>query len=77
MKPIPWSRENLQALNQKLQAKRTALGIRTDGSGPCSHPGCMHHVSHPCEGCGRQWGQGKSITSIPSTDKGKSCQPQN
>lgn len=20
---------------------------------PCSHPGCMSHVSHPCEGCGR------------------------
>lgn len=20
---------------------------------PCSHPGCAHHVSHPCEGCGR------------------------
>jgi len=20
---------------------------------PCSHPGCLHHVTHPCEGCGR------------------------
>lgn len=20
---------------------------------PCSHPGCLSHVSHPCEGCGR------------------------
>lgn len=20
---------------------------------PCTHPGCLHHVSHPCEGCGR------------------------
>ena len=20
---------------------------------PCGHPGCLHHVSHPCEGCGR------------------------
>lgn len=20
---------------------------------PCSHRGCLHHVSHPCEGCGR------------------------
>ena len=19
----------------------------------CSHPGCIAHVSHPCEGCGR------------------------
>ena len=23
---------------------------------PCKHPGCKSHVSHPCEGCGRQWG---------------------
>lgn len=21
--------------------------------GPCGHPGCLHHVTHPCEGCGR------------------------
>ena len=20
---------------------------------PCEHPGCMNHISHPCEGCGR------------------------
>lgn len=20
---------------------------------PCKHPGCLSHVSHPCEGCGR------------------------
>ena len=20
---------------------------------PCGHPGCLHHVTHPCEGCGR------------------------
>lgn len=19
----------------------------------CAHPGCLSHVSHPCEGCGR------------------------
>ena len=19
---------------------------------PCDHPGCMNHVTHPCEGCG-------------------------
>ena len=23
---------------------------------PCSHKGCYHHVSHPCEGCGRVQG---------------------
>ena len=20
---------------------------------PCSHPGCLSHISHPCEVCGR------------------------
>ena len=20
---------------------------------PCEHPGCLSHVTHPCEGCGR------------------------
>lgn len=20
---------------------------------PCFHPGCLSHISHPCEGCGR------------------------
>lgn len=23
---------------------------------PCGHPGCLSHVSHPCEGCGRVGG---------------------
>jgi hypothetical protein len=23
---------------------------------PCKHPGCQHHVTHPCEVCGRVWG---------------------
>jgi hypothetical protein len=24
---------------------------------PCDHPGCLSHVSHPCEGCGRIGGR--------------------
>ncbi len=23
---------------------------------PCGHPGCLSHISHPCEGCGRTGG---------------------
>ncbi|MCK9519296.1 MAG: phage Gp37/Gp68 family protein [Dehalococcoidia bacterium] len=23
---------------------------------PCKHRGCYHHISHPCEGCGRKQG---------------------
>ncbi len=29
--------------------------------GPCEHPGCLRHVSHPCEGCGRTGGRRKKI----------------
>jgi len=24
---------------------------------PCSHQGCLNHISHPCEGCGRIGGR--------------------
>jgi len=24
---------------------------------PCSHKGCLNHISHPCEGCGRIGGR--------------------
>lgn len=24
---------------------------------PCRHPGCPHHVTHPCDGCGRVGGR--------------------
>lgn len=24
---------------------------------PCSHRGCLNHISHPCEGCGRVAGR--------------------
>lgn len=28
---------------------------------PCNHVGCMNHVSHPCEGCGRKNAAGNVI----------------
>ena len=27
-----------------------------EGQG-CGHPGCLNHISHPCEGCGRVGGR--------------------
>lgn len=33
------------------------LGSRLRDGEPCSHPGCLSHVSHPCEGCGRVGGR--------------------
>ncbi len=32
--------------------------IKFENGQPCSHPGCLHHMKHPCEGCGRIAGQG-------------------
>jgi NTP pyrophosphatase (non-canonical NTP hydrolase) len=32
---------------------------------PCPHPGCLNHISHPCEGCGRIAGRSKIPTSHP------------
>ena len=30
-----------------------------DSQQPCPHPGCLHHVTHACEGCGRFNGLGQ------------------
>jgi hypothetical protein len=32
-----------------------SLAITLDIEKPCTHKGCKSHVTHPCEGCGRQW----------------------
>lgn len=29
------------------------MGKELKDGEPCGHPGCLHHVTHPCEGCGR------------------------
>lgn len=45
---------------------------------PCQHSGCLHHITHPCEGCGRILGAGsvvelleshRRITIVSSSDK--------
>lgn len=48
------------------------MKIKYDNGQPCSHKGCLSHISHPCEGCGRISGKGivyelemKEITIIP------------
>ena len=54
---------------EKIILKARSLGISTWGKGsaedyrplrdgePCSHPGCLKHLTHPCEGCGRVGGR--------------------
>lgn len=32
---------------------------------PCDHPGCLHHITHPCEGCGRIAGRPRLQPTIP------------
>ena len=48
----------------KLITEETAALLENqafrDGE-PCSHPGCLSHVSHPCEGCGRIGGRAKAV----------------
>lgn len=48
------------------------MKIKYDNGQPCKHKGCLSHVSHPCEGCGRISGNGivyelekKEISVIP------------
>lgn len=35
----------------------TMVVVYEDGQ-PCNHKGCLNHITHPCEGCGRIAGQG-------------------
>ncbi len=46
----------LSGLNGLLSRKQVSL----KPGEPCHHPGCLNHVSHPCEGCGRIAGQGEA-----------------
>ncbi|HSW50567.1 MAG TPA: hypothetical protein VLH09_10350 [Bryobacteraceae bacterium] len=39
---------------------------------PCSHRGCLSHVSHPCEGCGRVAGKGQDLDA-PPLDQNPAC----
>jgi len=36
-------------------------GTKLKDGEPCSHPGCLMHISHPCEVCGRIAGKSKLL----------------
>lgn len=40
----------------------TCVVLFEDGE-PCNHLGCLGHVTHPCEGCGRTGGRGVVMTT--------------
>lgn len=35
-----------------LAKEQERIANLRDGK-PCGHPGCLSHISHPCDGCGR------------------------
>lgn len=37
---------------KKLEEELKGWYSYADGE-PCQHRGCLNHVTHPCEGCGR------------------------
>ncbi|MHB8191799.1 MAG: DUF5131 family protein [Bellilinea sp.] len=49
------------------------LRLRRDN--PCGHPGCFHHVSHPCEGCGYQAGRLPIDWVIVGGESGANARP--
>ena len=51
-------REMNKSLKDHLRVSEYASKTLKDGE-PCRHVGCLSHVSHPCEGCGRIQGRSK------------------
>ena len=45
-----------EVLDAYAAALADALEHRLKDGEPCDHPGCLSHISHPCEGCGRVGG---------------------
>lgn len=56
------------------------MKIKYNSGEPCKHKGCLNHISHPCEGCGRIGGKGNvyfyddlseenNIYILPTQDK--------
>lgn len=48
--------ENTTEVSESAETAGSVL-IYSDGQ-PCNHQGCLHHLNHPCEGCGRIGGKG-------------------
>jgi len=47
-------------MDEEYRHPITGETVRKLKSGqPCEHKGCAHHVSHPCEVCGRTMMQGE------------------
>jgi len=51
--------DTMYELEQRLE---WIANLRPDE--PCDHRGCLHHVTHPCEGCGRIAGQYAKVAAM-------------
>lgn len=49
---------------ERLEAEQRRIANLKDGV-PCGHPGCLSHISHPCEGCGRVGGRRTNFCRSP------------
>lgn len=61
------ARERVSKLSQSEREELLRGAFETIRNAPsipdgvaCSHPGCLSHVSHPCDGCGRIGGRRKA-----------------
>ena len=55
--------ESIRGLGWVRPQDFTVNGKLKDGV-PCDHKGCLNHVTHPCEGCGRVGGRSKSNEQV-------------
>jgi hypothetical protein len=46
-----------EQLTLPLVSQTAAMVEGLEPGEPCGHPGCLSHVTHPCEGCGRIGGR--------------------
>jgi hypothetical protein len=53
-----FERETIYSFDRHFMWLLNCVFPLKDGE-PCGHPGCLHHLTHPCEGCGRIAGRNK------------------
>lgn len=54
----PITRHMVEHLLVKAERRDLPDGV------PCQHTGCLSHISHPCEGCGRIGGRTANLLRI-------------
>ena len=51
--------------NGNLEAELASHAVLYMLGEPCKHPGCLQHITHPCEHCGRTAGRGVIYIAVP------------